>query len=155
MGRNSVREVLRAGAAEPGAIKRASQLDDYLEDVRALHAICRDGKGRTNMVRVREELQAKLKLEGKKLEVSYSALTWFCREHGIGVAEKVPSARIVTDPGEESQHDTSPYTLELGGRKTKLQCATLVLGFSRMLYMQFYPRFQRFHMKVFLTDYVL
>jgi len=150
--RNSVRAVLRGKTAEPGAIARASRLDDYLEDVRTLHARCRDGKGRTNMVRVREELEAKLKLEGKKLDVSYSALTWFCREHGIGVAEKVPSARIVTDPGEESQHDTSPYTLEIGCRKAKVQCATLVLGFSRMLYMQFYPRFQRFHMKVFLTE---
>jgi len=150
--RNSVKAVLRGKAAEPGAIGRASRLDDYLEDVRALHARCRDGKGRTNMVRVREELEAKLKLEGKKLDVSYSTLTWFCREHGVGVAEKTPSERIVTGPGEESQHDTSPYILEIGGRKTKVQCASLVLGFSRMLYIQFYPRFQRFHLKIFLTE---
>ena len=150
--RNSVKAVLQAGTAQPGAAPRASQLDAYLEDIRALHARCKDGRGRTNMVRVREELDDKLKREGKKLGCSYSALTWFCREHGIGVKAKVAAAWIVTEPGEEMQHDTSPYTLEIGGRKTKVQCASLVLGYSRMLYMQFYPRFQRFHMKIFLTE---
>ena len=152
LSRNSVKRVLREQTAQPGAATRASSLDDHLEDIRALHARCKDGRGRTNMVRVLEELEEKLKREGKKLGASYSTLTWFCREHGIGVKEKVPAARIVTEPGEEMQHDTSPYTLEIGGRKTKLQCASLVLGYSRMLYMQFYPRFQRFHMKIFLTE---
>jgi transposase len=150
--RNSVKQVLREGAAEPGAIERARRLDEYLEDIRALHAECKDGRGRTNMVRVWEKLEEKLQREGKKLEASYSTLTWFCREHGIGVKEKVAAARIVTGPGEQMQHDTSPYTLDLSGRKTKLQCASLVLGYSRMLYIQFYPKFDRFHLKVFLTE---
>ena len=150
--RNSVKAVLREGAAEPGGVERASRLDEHLEDIRALHAKCRDQKGRTNMLRVLEELKKKLKLEGKTLAASYSTLTWFCRENGIGVKEKVAARRIVTEPGVESQHDTSPYTVELGGRKTKLQCASLVLGYSRMLYMQFYPKFDRFQMKIFLTE---
>ncbi len=150
--RNSVKAVLREGEAEPGGAERASRLDEHLEDIRALHLRCRDQKGRTNMLRVLEELKKKVEGEGKTLKASYSALTWFCRENGIGVKEKIPAARIITEPGEESQHDTSPYTLELGGRKTKVQCASLVLGYSRMLYMQFYPRFQRFHLKIFLTE---
>lgn len=150
--RNSVKAVLQAGTAQPGAVERASLLDDYLEDIRGLHARCKDGRGRTNMVRVYEELEEKLKREGKKLDASYSTLTRFCRENGIGVKAKFAAARIVTEPGEESQHDTSLYTLVIGGRKMKLQCASLVLGYSRMLYMQFYPRFQRFHLKIFLTE---
>ena len=150
--RNSVKAVLRQGQAQPSMAERASRLDPYLEDIRMLHAECRDQKGRPNMLRVLEKLKDKLRQEGQELECSYPTLTWFCRENGIGVKEKVAARRIVTEPGEESQHDTSPYTLELGGRKTKLQCASLVLGFSRMLYMQFYPRFQRFHMKIFLTE---
>ena len=150
--RNSVKRVLREKTAEPGDLERASRLDAYLDDIRALHAECRDQKGRTNMLRVLEKLKEKLAREGKKLDCSYPTLTWFCREHGIGVKQKVPAARIVTAPGEESQHDTSPYTLALGGRRMNVQCATLVLGYSRMLYMQFYPRFQRFHLKIFLTD---
>lgn len=144
--------MLRDGKADPGAIERASLLDDYLEEIRALHAECRDGLNRTNMVRVKEKLEDQLAAAGKKLEVSYSTLTRFCREKGIGVATKVPAARIITDPGEEMQHDTSPYALKLGGKKTSLQCASLVLGYSRMLYLRFYPQFQRFHMKIFLTE---
>lgn len=150
--RNSVKRVLRAGTAEPGALQRASRLDEHLDDIRALYAECKDGRGRTNLVRVWEKLQEKLKREGKTIEATYSALTWFCREHGIGVREKVPAARIVTGPGVEMQHDTSPYTLDLGGHKTALQCASLILGYSRMLYAQFYLRFQRFDMKIFLTE---
>jgi hypothetical protein len=50
------------------------------------------------------------------------------------------------------QHDTSLYTIELGGRKVKRQCASLVFGYSRMLYIQFYTEFDRFNCKIFLTD---
>lgn len=150
--RNSVKAVLLEGTAQSGCVERASRLDEYLEDIRTLHTECHDDKGRTNMVRVLEKLGEKLICEGKKLNVSYSTLTRFCRDHGIGVREKVPAGRIVTGPGEESQHDTSPYTLELGGRKTKVQCASIVLGYSRMLYIQFYPKFDRFHLKIFLTE---
>ena len=150
--RGSVKRVLVEQTAEARAEARASWLDEYIDDVRALHAECRDDKGRPNLVRVMEKLRDKLKGEGKALEVGYSTLTWFCRVHGIGVKEKKPWGRIVTDPGEEMQHDTSPCTVKLGERKYPLQCASLVLGYSRMLYVHFYPRFQRFHMKVFLTD---
>ena len=104
------------------------------------------------MVRVWEKLRNRLEGEGKTLEASYSALTWFCREQGIGVEEKIPAGRIVTGPGEEMQHDTAPHNIELSGRKVTRQCASLVLGYSRMLYVQYYPRFQRFHMKIFLTE---
>lgn len=150
--RNSVKAVLREGVrADPGR-ERGSQWDEHLEMIRALHQMCRDGKGRVNLVRVYEKLKDQLAGEGKTLEASYSALTWFCREQGIGVKEKVPAGRIVTEPGEEMQHDTSPYVLELGGRKVKRQCASLVLGYSRMLYVRFYPKFDRFHMKMFLTE---
>lgn len=150
--RNSVKRVLQEQTAEVSAKSRASHLDEYLDDIRALHAECRDDKGRPNLVRVMEKLQDKLKAQGKTLEVPYSTLTWFCREHGIGVEEKVPWARIVTEPGEEMQHDTSPCAEALGEQKFALQCASLVLGYSRMLYVQFYPRFDRFQMKVFLTE---
>ncbi len=144
--------MLREQTAEVNGKTRASRLDEYLEDIRELHAECRDDKGRPNLVRVMEKLEDRVKAEGKKLDVPYSTLTWFCREHDIGVKKKEPWARIVTDPGEEMQHDTSPCTIKLGESKFALQCASLVLGYSRMLYVQFYPRFQRFHMKVFLSD---
>lgn len=152
MSRNSVRRVLQERRFEPAAGERRCLLDDYLEDIRELHTECRDDYNRPNMVRVKEKLEERAAAVGKTLEVSYSTLTRFCRERGIGAVKKTPAVRIITAPGEEMQHDTSPYTIELGGRRTKLQCASLVLGYSRMLYMWFYQRYQRFHMKIFLTE---
>jgi hypothetical protein len=55
-------------------------------------------------------------------------------------------------PGEETQHDTSPHDVELGGKKRRVQTASAVLCYSRMLFFQCYPTFQRFDCKVFLTE---
>ena len=54
--------------------------------------------------------------------------------------------------GEEMQHDTSPHELELAGKKRRVQTASAVLCYSRMLFFQCYPTFRRFDCKVFLTD---
>jgi hypothetical protein len=97
-------------------------------------------------VRVHEELAA------GGAELSYAALTSFCRRHGIGQTPTVPAGRYEFEPGEEMQHDTSPHQLELGGKKRKVQTASAVLCYSRMLFFQCYPTFQRFDCKVFLTD---
>ena len=50
------------------------------------------------------------------------------------------------------QHDTSPHKVEVGERKRLLQCASLWLCYSRMLFAQCYPTFNRFYCKVFLTE---
>jgi hypothetical protein len=50
------------------------------------------------------------------------------------------------------QHDTSPHPLILGGKKIKAQCASLVLAYSRALFIQYYPAFTRFEAKVFLRE---
>ena len=56
------------------------------------------------------------------------------------------------EPGVELQHDTSPHDLELAGKKRRVQTASAVLCYSRMLFFQCYPTFRRFDCKVFLTD---
>ena len=84
--------------------------------------------------------------------MSYQALTAFCRRHGIGQAPIVPAGRYHFEPGEEVQHDTSPHEVHLGGKRRKVQTASAVLCYSRMLFFQLYPTFQRFDCKVFLTD---
>ena len=99
-------------------------------------------------MRVHEELTA----GGAAL--SYPALTAFCRRRGIGQSPLAPSGRYHFEPGEEMQHDTSPHVLELGGKKQKVQTASAVLCYSRMLFFQCFPAFQRFDCKVFLTDAV-
>lgn len=139
--RISVKRVLASGIMEPAAAERASQLDTHQGEIRSLYAEC---KG--NVARVQEKLQE------IGCEVSYSTLTWFCRENGIGVEEKIPARRIITAPGEEMQHDTSPYTIVIGGKKVKRHAASLVLGYSRMIYVQFYSTFDRFHCKSFLSQ---
>jgi transposase len=106
-----------------------------------LHASC---KG--NLVRVHEELIA----EGA--ELSYQALTAFCRRHDIGQAEKKAAGQYSFAPGEEIQHDTSPHRVMLGCKPRNVQTASAVLCYSRMLFFQFFPRFQRFDCKAFLTD---
>lgn len=97
-------------------------------------------------MRVHEELTA----GGAAL--SYQALTAFCRRQGIGQTPVVPSGRYHFNPGEEMQHDTSPHDVIVGGKKYKAQTASGVLCYSRLLFFQIYPAFQRFDCKVFLTD---
>jgi hypothetical protein len=97
-------------------------------------------------VRVHEELTA----SGAVL--SYPALTAFCRREGIGHAPAAPAGQYHFEPGVEMQHDTSPHDVEVGGRKYKAQTASGVLCYSRMLFFQINPTFQRFDCKVFLTD---
>ena len=50
------------------------------------------------------------------------------------------------------QHDTSPHEVTVDGRKYKAQTASAVLCYSRMLFFQIQPTFQRFDCKVFLTE---
>ena len=122
-------------------IQRAEKAEPYREQILDLLASC---KG--NLVRVHEELVA----SGAVL--SYQALTGFCRRQGIGQTPIVPAGQYHFEPGVEMQHDTSPHEVEVGGRKYKAQTASAVLCYSRMLFFQINPTFQRFDCKVFLTD---
>lgn len=99
-----------------------------------------------NLVRVHEELQA------RGIELSYPALTGFCRRHEIGHKNKLPSGQYHFDPGEEMQHDTSPHEASIVGAKRLVQTAVLVLCYSRMLFFQAYLSFTRFFCKLFLSD---
>jgi transposase len=139
--RQAVRKVIRSSSPEVPALLRPEVAEPYRGRILELHASC---KG--NLVRVHEELVA----EGA--ELSYPALTAFCRRHGIGHEPKEPAGRYHFEPGEEIQHDTSPHELTLAGRPCKVQTASAVLCYSRMLFFQFFPTFQRFDCKVFLTE---
>src|SRR5471030_1972976 len=141
LSRLTVRKVLRENSTNVPEIQRAEKAEPYREQILDLLTSC---KG--NLVRVHEELVA----GGAAL--SYPALTGFCRRQGIGQAPVVPAGQYHFDPGVEMQHDTSPHTLEVGGRKYKAQTASAVLCYSRMLFFQINPTFQRFDCKVFLTD---
>jgi hypothetical protein len=64
----------------------------------------------------------------------------------------MPAGQYDFEPGQEMQHDTSPHKLKMGGQLRAVQIASAVLCYSRMLFFQFYPTFQRFDCKVFLTE---
>jgi hypothetical protein len=120
---------------------RPEKAEPYRPEILELYAEC---KG--NLVRVHEELVA------AGAEMSYQALTAFCRRHGIGHEPKMPAGTYHFEPGEETQHDTSKHEAPLGGKKREVQTMSSVLCYSRMLFFQFSPTFQRFDCKIFLND---
>jgi len=139
--RVAVRKVLRSNSTTVPELHRPEKAEPYRQQILELF-----GKCKGNLVRVHEELAA------SGAEMSYQALTAFCRRHGIGQTPPVAVGQYHFAPGEEMQHDTSPHDVELGGRKRKVQTASAVLCYSRMLFFQCYPTFQRFDCKVFLTE---
>ena len=139
--RLTVRKVLRAGSPELPESRRPEKAEPHRQQILELHAAC---KG--NLVRVHEELAA------GGVELSYQALTAFCRRHGIGQEPPVPVGRYGFEPGQEGQHDTSPHQAMIDGRKRRVQTVSAVLAYSRVLFFQCYPTFQRFDCKVFLVD---
>jgi len=138
--RQSVRQVLKANSSTVPKIGRAEKAAPFRPQILELLPNC---KG--NLVRVHEELVA------SGADFSYQALTAFCRREGIGQEPPVPAGRHEFEPGQETQHDTSPHTVTIGGRQYKAQTASAVLCYSRMLFFQILPTFQRFDCKVFLT----
>src|SRR6266568_2545017 len=139
--RVAVRKVLRSNSTTVPELNRAQKAESHRQQILELFDQCQG-----NLVRVHEELLA------GGAELSYAALTAFCRRHGIGYAPPAPAGQYDFAPGEEMQHDTSPHELELAGKKRKVQTASAVLCYSRMLFFQCYPTFRRFDCKVFLTD---
>ena len=86
------------------------------------------------------------------VKLAYPTLTAFCRRAQIGQEPKKPAGRYHFDPAQEMQHDTSPHRATIGGVERAVQIASAVLCYSRMLFFQCHPTFQRFDCKVFLTD---
>ena len=139
--RGAVRKVLRSNSTTVPEVQRAEKAEPHRQQILELFEKCRG-----NLVRVHEELVV------GGAELSYAAVTSFCRRHGIGYAPPQPAGQYDFAPGEEMQHDTSPHELDLGGRRRKVQTASAVLCYSRMLFFQCYPTFRRFDCKVFLTE---
>ena len=103
---------------------------------------------RGNGVRIQEMLQAEL-----GLNPGYSTLTRWIREAGLRSPPR-RSGEYVFAPGQEMQHDTSPHRVILAGKPVMTQCASLILAYSRYLFIQYYPRFTRFEAKQFLLEAV-
>ena len=124
--RITVKKVILSENPEPPQILRPSKAEPHRQKILELYASCRG-----NRMRVWEELQQ------QKVEISYPALTAFCRREGIGQKPKVASGRYHFLPGQEIQHDTSPHRAQIGGQWRKVQTAGAILCHSRMRFIQF------------------
>lgn len=141
LSRHTVREVIASDTSEPPKILRQQKAEPYRDQILQLYRTCQG-----NLVRVHEELLA----QGAQL--SYAALTGFCRRHQLGKPPKPPAGRYLFEPGQEIQHDTSLHPVQIGGSPRRVQTASAVLAYSRMMYFQCYPRFRRLECKSFLTQ---
>ena len=127
IGRESVKRILVSKAATPPTVARPQLAEPYREQVVELYARC---KG--NLVRVHEELVA------TGAELSYAALTHFCRQAQLFGTQKKPAGQYEFGPGEEMQHDTSPHDVVIAGVERRAQTASLALCFSRAVFIQVY-----------------
>ena len=138
--RNTVRRVLR----EPERPKAGVEDPPVPAIATLLPELYRDCKG--NAVRIGEVLN-----EAHGIEIAYSTLTRLIREHTELRMPPKRSGTYTFGPGEEMQHDTSAHRLSLGNKIVTAQCASLILAYSRMLFIAYYPRFTRFEAKAFLS----
>jgi transposase len=139
--RGTVKRVLKAGTAEVPTLEREEKAEPHEAKILELYASCQG-----NLVRVCEELAA------AGVVLAYPTLTGFCRRHGIGQVPKERTGQYTFEPGEEMQHDTSPHDVRIGGKMRRVQCASLVLCYSRMIFAMIFPVWNRFWAKVFLTE---
>jgi len=141
LSRNTVRRVLRGKWQERP--QRASPYGELSPLIREVFNIAQG-----NVVRVQEILQ-----DQYGHSVPYSTLTRIVQSLDLREEKKKQrSGTYEFGPGQEMQHDTSPHGVLLDGKKVKAQCAGLVLGYSRKLFIQYYPSFTRFEARVFLDE---
>ncbi len=90
--------------------------------------------------------------EEQGINIGYSTLTNKVREMGLGEPSSSRSYHVDDVAGEEMQHDTSPYKVKIGGKEMGIICSGLYLRYSKMRYIKFHLRFNRFIMKCFFDE---
>ena len=139
---NTVRVIIQQGGASPPRLPRADKqrLDEEL--LRRLYQECQGW-----VVRVHEKL-----VEEEGVRVTYSTLKRRLRELGISHPPKTRCQQVPDEPGAEMQHDTSPYQIELAGRRVRLIASLIYLRYCKRRYLRFYRAFDRFKMKCFFHE---
>lgn len=140
--RNSVRKLLHQSIDSEKVIFKNEDEQELVAIITPLLLSCRG-----NLVRVHEIL-----IQEHQQILAYSSLTYLVRKYQL---RQTPPRRVgeyCFAPGDEMQHDTSPHDVMINGKRIRAQCASLVLGFSRKLFIQYYPCFTRFEAKIFLQQ---
>ncbi len=138
--RNTVGVIIDQQGAMPAVDRARQHIDEDL--LRRLYEQC-DGYAQ----RVHEKLT-----EEEDIAVSYPTLTRMLRETGISKPSKPRCDHVPDKPGEEMQHDTSPYTVKLAGKNVGVVASLLYLRYSKRRYLKLYRSFNRFRMKCFLHE---
>lgn len=123
----------------------ATRTDKVVVDGKLLEELYRDCKG--YIQRMHELLT-----EEHGIQIGYSSLTRLVRDHGLSVKHKPRSCHVPDMPGEEMQHDTSEHRVLIGGKMRKVISSGIYLRYSKMRYILFYRRFNRFTMKCFFDE---
>jgi hypothetical protein len=98
-----------------------------------------------------ERVHEKL-VEDEHIQIQYSTLTRLLRELGLRRSREPRCERVPDSPGAEMQHDTTRYSIRLGGAPATLVASLLYLRYSKRRYLRFYRTFNRFRMKCFLHE---
>ena len=139
--RNTVRAIIKLKGELPD-LPRKDKLSVDTEVLRRLYHEC-DGW----VQRIHEKLR-----EEENKQIGYSTLTRMIRELDLGGSRKIRCDRVPDEPGAEMQHDTSVYTLKIGGKQLKVVASLLYFRYSKIRYLKFYRVFNRFKMKCFFHE---
>lgn len=139
--RNTVRQVI----AQQGQVPTVVHADKRRIDEQLLRDLYQQCQG--FIQRMHERLG-----EEHAIRVSYPTLTRMLRQLGISTPARPRCHRVPDEPGLEMQHDTTVYTVPVGGQRTRVIASLLYLRYSKRRYLKFYRAFDRFRMKCFLHE---
>ncbi len=139
--RNTVSDIIKQKGVMPDSTRKDTiEIDPHL--LLKLYKECNGW-----IQRVHEKL-----IEEEGVEVGYSTLTRKIRELGFGKTKNERCGKVADIPGDEMQHDTSPYLLNIGDKRILVQASLLYYRFSKIRYLKFYRSFNRFRMKCFFHE---
>ena len=130
---------------QKGIMPNTERSDKIKIDPELLRRLYEECNGRVQ--RMHEKLT-----EEENIEIAYSTLTKIIRDLDIGKSKKKRTVHVPDEPGEEMQHDTSPYKYVIGGKKVNIIASVLYLRYCKRRYLKFYRSFNRFKMKCFLHE---
>ena len=145
--RKTIRRVLREGRDAPLKMVKIPEFirEDPTREI-IVRQLFKDCKGYVSrMIECLEENQG--------LQIPYSTMARYVNLLGLRrrSRDSHPHQEIVTGPGIEMQHDTSPIKVKIGQAIRLLHLAELICGYSRHRYMEFFPCWDRFHLKIFFV----
>jgi transposase len=138
---NTVRKIIEQEGQQP-EIKRPDKIHVDPLLLGKLYKKC-DGYAQ----RIHEILE-----EDMGIAIGYSTLTRNLRQLGLSHSKNERCDQKQDIPGEEMQHDTSPYNTKFGETRVKVQGSLIYMRYSKVKYLKFYRSFNRFAMKCFIHE---